>query len=175
MSYLCCVCLSIAVCNTYCVRPLFICLRLVYHMLPVSLDCPFFIDTLALIPGEMVTSNNLASPSVVPVISLDSFETTSSFKNGTRMVQLDGWDPSVYSSISSSNPDLMISIRMSFEAGWQQQLNEMIDAGVSVIHFVANNHGVADGGGGFEVGGGAGEGEGGVIGAGEGEEGAGVF
>ena len=104
------------------------------------------VDTLALIPGEMVTSNNLASPSVVPIISLDSSETAGSFKNGTRMVQLDGWNPSVYSSISSSNPDLMISIRMSFEAGWQEQFNEMVDAGVSVIHFVANNHGEDDGG-----------------------------
>ncbi len=104
------------------------------------------VDTLALIPGEMVNSNDLASPSVVPIISLNSAHTAGSFNNGTRMVQLDGWDPSVYSSISASNPDLMISIRMSFESGWQEQFNEMIDAGVSVIHFVANNHGVADGG-----------------------------
>ncbi len=104
------------------------------------------VDTLALIPGEMVNSNDLASPSVVPIISLDSAQTAGSFNNGTRMVQLDGWDPSVYSSISASNPDLMISIRMPFESGWQEKFNEMIDAGVSVIHFVANNHGVADGG-----------------------------
>jgi hypothetical protein len=104
------------------------------------------VDTLALISGDMVASDNLASPSVVPIISLDSYESANSFKNGTRMVQLDGWGASEYASMVSSNPDLMISVRMAFEEGWQDQLSEMIDAGVSVIHFVANNHGVADGG-----------------------------
>jgi len=38
--YVICVCLRIVVSNTYCV--VFF-LRLVYPMLPVSLDCPFFI------------------------------------------------------------------------------------------------------------------------------------
>ena len=36
-----CVCLLIVVSNTYCVMFCFIFLRLVYPMLPFSLDCPF--------------------------------------------------------------------------------------------------------------------------------------
>jgi hypothetical protein len=40
--YVICVCLHIAVSNKYCVVFLFCFPRLVYPMLPVSLDCPFF-------------------------------------------------------------------------------------------------------------------------------------
>jgi hypothetical protein len=43
--YVICVCWRIVVSNTYNVRMCicFSCHRLVYHMLPVSMDCPFFI------------------------------------------------------------------------------------------------------------------------------------
>ena len=41
--YVVCVCLGIEVVNTYCVVLYFVVLRLVYPMLPVSLDCPFLI------------------------------------------------------------------------------------------------------------------------------------
>jgi hypothetical protein len=41
LRYLCC--LRIVVSNTYCVVFCFVCLHLVYPMLPVSLDCPFCI------------------------------------------------------------------------------------------------------------------------------------
>ena len=95
--------------------------------------------------GGLVSAGPKMMSIQVP-FALDSYETANSFKNGTRMVQLDRWGASEYASMVSSNPDLMISVRMSFEEGWQDQLSEMIDAGVSVIHFVANNHGVADGG-----------------------------
>ena len=39
--YVICVCLRIVLSNTCCVVFLFVFLRLVYHMLPVSLDCLF--------------------------------------------------------------------------------------------------------------------------------------
>jgi hypothetical protein len=46
--YVICVCLPVVVSNTSCVVfflfLLFFCLRLVYHMLVFSLDCPFLID-----------------------------------------------------------------------------------------------------------------------------------
>ena len=45
--YVICGCLRIVVSNTYCVVFLFVCLRLVYPILPVSLECPFLIATSA--------------------------------------------------------------------------------------------------------------------------------
>jgi hypothetical protein len=42
--YVICVCLSIVVSNTYCVLFLFVFLRLVYPMLPVSQVSPFMIS-----------------------------------------------------------------------------------------------------------------------------------
>ena len=44
--YVICVCLRIAVCSVYCVALMFISLRFVYTLLPVSLDCPFLIAPL---------------------------------------------------------------------------------------------------------------------------------
>ena len=41
--YIICVCLRIVVSNIFCVAYLFSYLRLVYPMLPVSVDCPFLI------------------------------------------------------------------------------------------------------------------------------------
>jgi hypothetical protein len=41
--YVICVCLRITVSNTYCAVLCFLFLRLVYHMLPVSLDCQFWL------------------------------------------------------------------------------------------------------------------------------------
>ena len=41
--YVICVCLRIVVSNTHCVVFCFVCLRFVYPMLPISLDCPFLI------------------------------------------------------------------------------------------------------------------------------------
>ena len=41
--YVICVCLRIVVSNTCCVMFYFVCLRIVYSMLPVSLDCPYLI------------------------------------------------------------------------------------------------------------------------------------
>ena len=41
--YVICVCLHKVMPNTYCVVFVFIFLRLVYPMFPVSLDCPFLI------------------------------------------------------------------------------------------------------------------------------------
>lgn len=103
------------------------------------------VDTLAMIPASIVTANNLASRSVVPILSLDSATEAGSFHNGTRIVQLDGWDEEVYRNTTSQNPDLMVSVRLAFNSGWQSEFNAMIAAGVSVIHFDADNHGVGDG------------------------------
>ena len=47
MSYLRYLCLlHLVVSNTYCVVFYFVCRRIVYPMLPVSLDCPFVLCTL---------------------------------------------------------------------------------------------------------------------------------
>ena len=52
--YVICVCLHILVSNTYCVVFLLCCLRLVYPMFSVSLDCPFLIAPWVFSNGYLV-------------------------------------------------------------------------------------------------------------------------
>jgi len=104
------------------------------------------IDTLAMLPAEMVLSNNLASESVVPIISVDSTTRVDDFQSGTRMVELDRWDAMRFATASDIASDLIIGVRLPFKPGWQQHFEEMVDAGVTVIHFVADNHGNGDDG-----------------------------
>ncbi|MBS72121.1 MAG: hypothetical protein CMO20_04095 [Thermoplasmata archaeon] len=104
------------------------------------------VDTLAILPSEIVLANNLASPSVVPIIPLNSLDCAKSFKSGTRMVELDGWDSKSYDRVVSDCPDIIVGVRLEFAQGWQQKLDEMMLSNVPVIHFVADNHGIGDGG-----------------------------
>jgi hypothetical protein len=104
------------------------------------------IDTLAMIPANMVSSNGLASRSVVPIISASNAVGADSFKSGTRMVELERWDSEAFKAACSANSDLIVGVRLPFDPGWQQQFEDMIEAGVSVIHFIADNHGKGDGG-----------------------------
>jgi hypothetical protein len=74
--YVICVCLHIVVSTTYCVVYLcFVCLRPVYPMLPVSLECPFLI-------APSVFSNVYFRPvSCVPSVASISGFSPSVFSN----------------------------------------------------------------------------------------------
>ncbi|HJM18893.1 MAG TPA: hypothetical protein QF802_00360 [Candidatus Thalassarchaeaceae archaeon] len=104
------------------------------------------IDTLVMLPANLVSSNNLASRCVVPIIPSADAASAKSFKSGTRMVELDNWDSESFTTACSANPDLIVGVRLPFAPGWQQKLEEMIEAEVSVIHFIADNHGKGDDG-----------------------------
>jgi len=69
------------------------------------------------------------------------------FGNGTRIIELDGWDASLYKEATSTAPHLLIGVRMPFATGWQQQLLEVQAAGVPIIHLVADHHGHGEDGG----------------------------
>ena len=62
------------------------------------------------------------------------------------MVELDGWDSKSYDRVVSDCPDIIVGVRLEFAQGWQQILDEMMLSNVPVIHFVADNHGIGDGG-----------------------------
>lgn len=104
------------------------------------------IDTLAMLPARIVLSNNLIGKSVVPIIPLDSSISLDEFQSGTRMVELENWDHEVFTTYRENAPDLIIGVRLPLTTGWQQRFVEMVNVGVSVVHFVADNHGLGDGG-----------------------------
>ncbi len=105
------------------------------------------IETLVALPADVVRSEGLASPEVVPIIPLTAVATAAGFGNGTRIIELDGWDASLYKEATSTAPHLLIGVRMPFATGWQQQLLEVQAAGVPIIHLIADHHGLGEDGG----------------------------
>lgn len=107
--------------------------------------CAEEIDTLAILPAEIVRTNGLAGSAVVPILANANAATAGDFGNGTRMVELDGWDSSAYLAAVSSDADLMVGVRISFDSDWRKSLSEMVEAEVPIIHFISDNHGKGGG------------------------------
>ena len=102
------------------------------------------IDSIALLPAHTVRELGLASPWVAPIVKPFEIGTIESFGNGTQMVEMSSWDAEAFAATKSS--DLMVAVRLPFAGDWKSTMMEMIDAGVGVIHFVADYHGEADDG-----------------------------
>ena len=102
------------------------------------------IDSLALLPADTVRELGLAGPWVAPIVKPFEIGTIDSFGKGTQMVEMTSWDAEAFAASKSS--DLMVAVRLPFAGDWKSTMMEMVDAGVSVIHFVADYHGQADDG-----------------------------
>lgn len=104
------------------------------------------IDTLAMLPASLVLSEGLSSKSVVPIIQPNELINIGKFNNGTRMIELNTWDASAFQQLTQSHPDLLVSARLPLSEDWKSTMMEMANAGLHVIHFVADNHGMDDSG-----------------------------
>ena len=105
------------------------------------------IDTLVALPADVVRSEGLASPVVVPIVPLEAAAAVASFGNGTRIIELDGWDASLYLEATSAAPNIIIGVRLPLSSGWQQNLLDAQAAGVPIIHLIADHHGHGEDGG----------------------------
>lgn len=97
------------------------------------------IDTLAFLPSETVTSLGLASPNVVPMIPPTDIGSIESHGNGTRMVEMSTWNADAWDVVKDHQ--LLVAVRLPFTGDWKSTMLEMVEAGVSIIHFVADHHG----------------------------------
>ena len=104
------------------------------------------VDTLAMFPAETVRKLAIAGRNIVPIIPASEASTAGGFGNGTQLVELDSWDETAFTTACTAAPDVIVGVRLDFDAGWQAKLTEMVDSGVTVIHLVADNHGNGDGG-----------------------------
>ena len=102
------------------------------------------IDSLALLPADTVRELGLAGPWVAPMVRPFEIGTIDSFGKGTQMVEMTSWDAEAFAATKSS--DLTVAVRLPFAGDWKSTMMEMVDAGVSVIHFVADYHGLGDDG-----------------------------
>ena len=102
------------------------------------------VDTLAFLPSQTVATLGLAGPNVVPMIAADRIGGIDSFSNGTRMVEMTSWNAEAWAAVADH--PFLISVRLPFVGDWKTEMMQMIDAGVSIIHLVADHHGKADDG-----------------------------
>ncbi|MEE2812654.1 MAG: hypothetical protein VX627_06505 [Candidatus Thermoplasmatota archaeon] len=102
------------------------------------------IDTLAFLPSSTVISGGLSSPHVVPMIPPGEIGSIESHGNDTRMIEMTEWNADAWA-VVKDHP-LLISVRLPFSGDWKSTMMEMVEAGVSIIHFVADHHGKSDDG-----------------------------
>lgn len=102
------------------------------------------VDTLAVLPAATVAAQGLAGPNVVPIIAPGDIGSLDSHGNGTRMVEMDGWNAAAWAQVADH--PMLVAVRLPLEGDWMATMHEMIGAGVSVIHLVADHHGEADDG-----------------------------
>jgi hypothetical protein len=102
------------------------------------------VDTLFFLPDSTVDSQGLAGPHVVPIIPAGRIGSIDSHGNGTRMVEMAEWNAASWDLVSDH--PLLVSVRLPFAGDWLSTMKEMIAAGVSIIHLVADHHGEADDG-----------------------------
>ncbi len=102
------------------------------------------VDTLVFLPEETVRNQNLAGPNVVPIISPKNIKNIENYKNNTRMIEMESWNIDAWNQVKEH--DVMTSIQLEFKNDWKSTMMEMIDNGVSIIHFISDYHGEADNG-----------------------------
>jgi len=109
------------------------------------------IDTLACLDAHTVARLGLDAPNIVPVLDNTEAARASEFPNA-RLIELRsspgrpwGWDAAGFE-IANEATDAMIGIRIHFEEGWQVRLTQAVEAGVKVIHLLADLHGLGSDG-----------------------------
>jgi len=102
------------------------------------------VDTLAVLPSKTVEKLDLAGPNVVPIVTC----TGCNVGKGTRMVELDSWNPETYSHFKSQG--YAVGVRLEMTGDWLSSLQDLQESGVKIIHLLSDHHGL-DGNGEFLI------------------------
>jgi hypothetical protein len=97
------------------------------------------IDTLACLEANTVARLGLDAPHIVPVLGNTEAARAAEFP-AARLVELDGWDAHAFG-VATGATEAMVGVRLHFDDGWQERLNDAVDAGAKVIHLLADLHG----------------------------------
>ena len=98
------------------------------------------LHTLAVISAGEVVRNGLADRHTVPLVSRDDLELLDSL-GGPRMVEIAGWDKDLFGKLSERLPDTLVGVRVPADT----DPVPLAEAGVPVIHMLADHHGRAGG------------------------------
>jgi len=96
------------------------------------------IDSLVVLPLDDVLRLGLQAEHVVPLISSGHEEKLASLSTA-RLLELNGWDDTLYDLLRSKFPDSLISLRLPFSDS--DNLLEYVKKGIRIFHFIADFHG----------------------------------
>lgn len=98
------------------------------------------VDTFAILNLKDVKHMELWSANVVPLINKSC-----EIEGETKMVQLQTWDKALHSEMSAKG--LLVSSRLEMKGDWKSKMIEMKNEGCTIIHLVADHHGLDSNGG----------------------------
>ncbi len=99
------------------------------------------LDTLAVLPLRTVLDRRLAGPAVAPLVGCGEVSAIDRLAGRPRLIELDGWDAPAFAAARALAAAPLVAVRVPME----QDVRPLVDAGVRVIHLVADYHGRAAG------------------------------
>jgi hypothetical protein len=101
------------------------------------------IDTIAMLPIQVILDNNLRGDHIAPVVSDQDLALLKVLPSKPRLLVIDGWapsvDPDLHQQVADQFPGTLIGLRTPFHRG--QDLLDDFAAGQRVFHLTANYHG----------------------------------
>ncbi len=104
------------------------------------------LETLVVLPLSDLKRFNVAGEHIVPLVLPGDREALRTFAGEPRLIELGSWDADLFNDVRRRFPAAIPSLRMNFDAGFEQRLLDLYDAGVRVFHLVADYHGRGAGG-----------------------------
>jgi hypothetical protein len=96
------------------------------------------LHTLAIVPAADVVRQGLADRHTVPLVTAADLEQLDAL-GSPRLVELAGWDRALFEKLRDRMPDALIGVRMPADA----DPLPLVEAGVPVLHLLADHHGRA--------------------------------
>jgi hypothetical protein len=97
------------------------------------------VDSLAVIPLDILLAHNLRGPHLVPLAAPGEVDRLAALPFRPRLVEMDGWDARLLHAIRARFPQAQIALRLPFPAG--DSLLTYAEQGVRVFHLTADYHG----------------------------------
>lgn len=97
------------------------------------------IRSLSILPLNEVLAGGLHGPHIVPLVASGEAAKVEQLSFEPRLIEMDGWDATLYQRIRARFPASLICLRLPFaEAG---DLLQHVEQGIPVFHLTANYHG----------------------------------
>ena len=97
------------------------------------------IDTLAFVPIRAVMDQRIDGGHIVPVLKPQEKGLLTDLLFTPRLIEMDGWDESLFAEIRQRYPETQIGLRIEFPT--HHELRTYLEKGVHVFHLLADYHG----------------------------------